>query len=195
MRRLEPWFWAAGLWLTDLLTKRLVLAHAETLRQRSLEVLGDFFRLVYVRNPGAAMGLMPFGRWTLVAISAVAVVLLSWLLVTTPPRLRLRRLAMGLILGGALGNLVDRIFYGGLVVDFLDFGIGAHRFWAFNVADMGVSIGGVLLAFCLLKEDCLERKERRDACSGAPALSSIQDPRDEPRGGPEPAAPADCRHD
>ncbi len=163
MRRSEPWFWAAGLWLTDFITKRLVLAHADTLRFENVEVLGDFFRLVYVRNPGAAMGLAPFGRWTLVAISAAAAVLLTWLLLTTAPRLRWRRLAMGMILGGALGNLVDRVFYGGLVVDFLDFGLGVHRFWAFNVADMGVSCGGALLLVRLLRED----RERHGAAGGA----------------------------
>ncbi|MDD5719097.1 MAG: signal peptidase II, partial [Candidatus Krumholzibacteria bacterium] len=63
------------------------------------------------------------------------------------------RLAMGWVLGGALGNLVDRVFYDGLVVDFLDFGLGAHRFWAFNVADMGVTCGGLLLMASLLVKD------------------------------------------
>lgn len=161
MRRLEPWFWAAGIWVTDFVTKRLVLAHADLLRLERVEVLGDFFRLVYVRNPGAAMGLTPFGRWTLVTISALAVVLLCWFLVITETRWRWRRLAMGLILGGALGNLVDRVFYGGLVVDFLDFGIGAHRFWAFNVADMGVTCGGLLLLLSVLAED-LRARRRHD---------------------------------
>ena len=57
---------------------------------------------------------------------------------------------MAAILGGALGNLVDRIFYGGLVVDFIDVGIGTHRFYTFNVADMGVTVGGALLFLCIL---------------------------------------------
>ncbi|MDY0109720.1 MAG: signal peptidase II [Candidatus Krumholzibacteria bacterium] len=153
MRRGEPWLWAAGIWLVDFVTKRLVLAHADTLRYERVEVLGDFFRLIYVRNPGAAMGLSPFGRWTLVAISAGAVVMLCWFLAVTPAGLRWRRLAMGWVLGGALGNLVDRVFYDGLVVDFLDFGLGAHRFWAFNVADMGVTCGGLLLMASLLVKD------------------------------------------
>lgn len=161
MRRCEPWLWAAGIWLADFFTKRLVLDHADALRLESIEVLGDFFRIVYVRNPGAAMGLAPFGRWTLVGISAGAALMLIWLLATTAARMRWRRLAMGLILGGALGNLVDRVFYDGLVVDFLDFGIGVHRFWAFNVADMGVSCGGVLLFFCLLAADHQSRRADR----------------------------------
>ena len=174
MRRLEPWFWAAGLWLTDFVTKRLVLAHAELLRFERVEVLGDFFRLVYVRNPGAAMGLTPFGRWTLVAISTGAVILLCWFLARGDQGHRLRRLAMGLILGGALGNLVDRVFYDGLVVDFLDFGLGVHRFWAFNVADIGVSCGGLLLMISVLSEDLRARR------SGSAAALAEDPPADQP---------------
>jgi signal peptidase II len=161
MRRLEPWLWAAGFWLVDFVSKRIVLAHADALRFDRVEVLGDFFRLAYVRNPGAAMGLTPFGRWTLVAISAGAAVLLVWFLRVTPAHLRWRRLAMGLILGGALGNLIDRVFYDGLVVDFLDFGLGPHRFWTFNVADIGVTCGGALLLACLLGDEIRERRARR----------------------------------
>ena len=160
MRRLDAWILAAGLWLADFFTKRLVLANADTLRFDRVEVLGDFFRLGYVRNPGAAMGLTPFGRWALVGIRAGAVVLLVWFLTVTPARMRARRIAMGLILGGALGNLIDRVFYGGLVVDFLDFGLGPHRFWTFNIADIGVTCGGVLLLLCLVVEEIRERRAR-----------------------------------
>lgn len=158
MRRLEPWLLAAGIWLADFLTKRAVLDHADALRSDRVEVLGDFFRLAYVRNPGAAMGMTPFGRWALVGISAGAAVLLIWFLFVTPTALRWRRIAMGLILGGALGNLVDRVFYDGLVVDFLDFGIGTHRFWTFNIADIGVTCGGALLLLCLVIDEIRERR-------------------------------------
>ena len=162
MRRIVAWMAAAVILVVDLITKRLVLANADSLRFDRVEVLGDFFRLAYVRNPGAAMGLTPFGRWALVGISVGAAVLLVWFLITTQHGLRVRRLAMGLILGGALGNLVDRVFYDGLVVDFLDFGIGIHRFWTFNVADIGVTCGGALLLLCLLVEEVRDRRRRRD---------------------------------
>ena len=160
MRRLEAWLAAVAILVTDFVTKRLVLANADTLRFDRVEVLGDFFRLAYVRNPGAAMGLTPFGRWALVGISAGAAVLLIWFLFATEPGMRLRRLAMGLILGGAVGNLIDRVFYDGLVVDFLDFGLGAARFWTFNVADIGVTCGGALLLLSLLAEEWRERRQR-----------------------------------
>jgi signal peptidase II len=184
MLRLQAWFVAAGFLVVDFITKRMVLAHADTLRFDRVEVLGDFFRLAYVRNPGAAMGLTPFGRWALVGISAVAAVLLIWFLIVTPARLRWRRLAMGLILGGAVGNLVDRVFYDGLVVDFLDFGIGAARFWTFNVADIGVTCGGALLLLCLLGDEIRERRAgvaapvaepAADAATEAPAAEAATD--------------------
>jgi signal peptidase II len=162
MRRLTAWLAAVIILVLDFVTKRLVLAHADTLRLDRVEVLGEFFRLAYVRNPGAAMGLTPFGRWSLVAISVGASVLLIWFLLVTPAVQRWRRLAMGLILGGAVGNLIDRVFYDGLVVDFLDFGLGSARFWTFNIADIGVSCGGVLLLLCLLSDEWRERR-RRDA--------------------------------
>ncbi|MBD3220161.1 signal peptidase II [bacterium] len=162
MGRLAAWLAATVILALDFVTKRLVLAHADTLRFDRVEVIGEFFRLAYVRNPGAAMGLTPFGRWSLVAISAGASVLLIWFLVVTPTGQRWRRLAMGLILGGAVGNLIDRVFYDGLVVDFLDFGLGSARFWTFNIADIGVSCGGVLLLLCLLSDEWRERR-RRDA--------------------------------
>lgn len=162
-RRILPWLVALGLLVTDFLTKRLVLAHAADLRAERLEVLGEYLRLAYVRNPGAAMGLFPVGRWVLVGISALAAGFLVYLLLTGSARHGLRRVAMGAILGGALGNLVDRLFYGGLVVDFIDVGIGAHRFYTFNVADIGVSVGGALLFLSLLTEGRDEREKRPPA--------------------------------
>ncbi len=158
--RSEAWLVAGVLLIADFVTKRLVLASADTLRFERFEILGDWLRLAYVRNPGSAMGLFPVGRWVLVAVSLAAAAFLVYLLLASAPSYRLRRLAMGAILGGALGNLVDRIFYQGLVVDFIDVGIGRHRFYTFNVADMGVTVGGALLFVSLFIEDWRSRRHR-----------------------------------
>lgn len=147
----RPWLWAPLVFLVDFVTKRLVLANEDVLRTK-IKVIGDLARFVYVRNPGSAMGLFPVGRGVLVAVSILASIFIIYLYRTTDPRLRLRLGAMGAILGGALGNLVDRIFYGGHVVDFIDLGLGSHRFYTFNVADIGVTIGGVILFLCILFE-------------------------------------------
>ncbi len=150
-RFFPPWLWAPLVLVVDFLSKRLVLANEAALRAK-IEILGDFVRFIYVRNPGSAMGLFPVGRWFLVGFSLLAALALVFLFRSTNPEQTLRRGAIAAIFGGALGNLVDRIFYDGLVVDFIDIGIGAHRFYTFNVADMGVSIGGAILFLCLLLE-------------------------------------------
>lgn len=149
LRRFPPWLWAPLVFILDFLTKRAVLANETALRAK-VSVIGEFLRFVYVRNPGSAMGLFPVGRMALVGISVLASIFLIFLYRTTDSRLKVRLGAMAAILGGALGNLVDRIFYGGHVVDFIDVGIGTHRFYTFNVADMGVSVGGALLFLCIL---------------------------------------------
>ena len=149
LRRFPPWLWAPLVFILDFLTKRAVLANETALRAK-VSVSGEFLRFVYVRNPGSAMGLVPVGRMALVGISVLASIFLVFLYRTTDSRLKVRLGAMAAILGGALGNLVDRIFYGGHVVDFIDVGIGTHRFYTFNVADMGVTVGGTLLFLCIL---------------------------------------------
>ena len=167
LRLWRPWFWAPLVLVVDFVTKRLVLANVPALQGR-IDVIGDFARFIYVRNPGSAMGLFPIGRWALVAISAAAAVFLAWLYVTSRPRDTLRLSAMAAIFGGALGNLVDRVFYGGLVVDFIDLGLGDHRFYTFNVADIGVSLGGVVLFISLMREG----KPKDAAADSHPAADS-----------------------
>lgn len=146
-----PWLWAPVVLLVDFAAKRMVLAHADRLLQH-LDVIGGYARFTYVRNPGAAMGLVIGGRPLLIAVSVVAALALVLLYRHTSSLLRIRRCAVSAILGGALGNLVDRIFYDGLVVDFIDLGVGTHRFYTFNVADMGVTLGGLVLFLSLWRE-------------------------------------------
>jgi len=153
-----PWLWLPVVLVIDFLTKRIVLDNIPVFSAR-IEVLGDFVRLAYVRNPGAAMGLALGGRPLLIAISAVVTVALLVFYVRTDPALRIRRGAIAVIAGGALGNLIDRIFYDGLVVDFIDIGLGSHRFWTFNVADMGVTLGGAVLFLCLWRDSRVEQSK------------------------------------
>ena len=170
---LPPWLWGPLVLGADFLTKRLVIAHADTLRG-GVPLLGDLARLSYVRTPGAAMGLFHNGRWLLVAVSAGTSALLVWLYWRASPRQRRRRAAYAAILGGALGNLVDRVFYGGLVVDFLDLGWGPHRFYTFNVADMGVTLGGVALFLAVLGEGRAQRRAAGEVASAAAPADAAQ---------------------
>jgi signal peptidase II len=168
-----PWLWTPVVLLVDFVAKRLVLAHADRLAQ-PVEVIGELARFTYVRNPGAAMGLVIGGRPLLIGISVVAAAALILLYRHTSRRLVVRRCAVSAILGGALGNLVDRVFYDGLVVDFIDLGVGAHRFYTFNVADMGVTLGGLVLFLSLWREGRggreTARGDRDEAVTTAPAV-------------------------
>jgi len=159
-----PALWAPAVLAADFFAKRIVLAHAEALQQK-VEVLGNLVRFTLVRNPGAAMGLFPVGRPVLIGVSILASVFLIFLFLRSNPRRCVRRGALAAILGGALGNLVDRLFYDGLVVDFIDLGIGASRFYTFNVADMGVTLGGTVLFLSLLRESRQKAGESDEGAS------------------------------
>jgi signal peptidase II len=119
------------------------------------DIIGETLRLTLVFNPGAAFGLHlgPWSRWIFIALTMAALVLLWELHRTTRAGDLVRTFALSLVCGGALGNLMDRLKSGRGVVDFIDIGIGSLRWPTFNVADMAVTCGAVLLAIVLWKED------------------------------------------
>ncbi|HEX2718053.1 MAG TPA: signal peptidase II [Gemmatimonadaceae bacterium] len=119
------------------------------------DVLGDVVRLTLVYNPGAAFGLHlgPQSRWIFTALTLVALVILARLYAATRRGDLPRVLALALVCAGAIGNLFDRLRSDLGVVDFLDVGLGTARWPTFNVADMAVSAGAVLLAWVLWQED------------------------------------------
>jgi signal peptidase II len=144
-------FWPllALLVLTDCTTKRLAV---ERLGEHvPHEVLGDVVRLTLAYNRGAAMGISA-GEWsrpvfTLLALGMLVVLGSMYRKATASDRWL--SFGLALVAGGAIGNLLDRIQPERGVVDFIDIGMGAYRFWIFNVADMGVVIGATLLGILL----------------------------------------------
>ena len=119
------------------------------------ELIGDAMRFTLVYNPGAAFGLNvgPYSRWVFVALTIGALVILWRLFRDTRAGDVTRTIALALVCGGALGNLVDRLRSPLGVVDFIDMGIGDMRWPTFNVADMAVSCGAFLLAWVLWGEE------------------------------------------
>lgn len=156
-------FWLAALTILviDFVTKRVV--EQALLAVPPVSVIGDWIQLRLVYNQGAAFGLDlgPFSRWIFLGIALVAIALLYRLSRGSSPADTLRHLACGLVAGGAAGNLLDRIRGAQGVVDFIDVGIGTLRWPTFNVADMGVSCGAIVLAISLWLEDA--RKSRTEA--------------------------------
>lgn len=137
----------------DLVTKAIVQRTFDLNDQ--IDVLGSFLRLTYIHNPGAAFGIYlgPSSRGIFLVLSASALVVLTVMYWYTPAGDRLRLAAIALICAGALGNLVDRIRSPHGVIDFVDVGLGDWRWPVFNVADMAVTVGAIILALSLWRED------------------------------------------
>lgn len=137
---------AAAIVVIDQLTKTLVLQYFHYGDSRPVT---GFFNLVRVHNSGAAFsflaGASGWQRWFFVGLGAVASVFIVWML-RTQGHQRLFAWALSLILGGALGNVIDRLLHG-YVVDFLDFHTAGYHFPAFNVADSAITLGAALLIY------------------------------------------------
>ena len=162
--RIWVWLaWAVVLLVADQITKTLIL---DNYRLGDSTVITSFFNIVRAHNTGAAFSFLAnaggWQRWLFTGIGAVATVFIVWQL-RAPPGQKLFCFSLASILGGAVGNVVDRLMHG-YVVDFLDFhwdflsGIfhGGH-FPAFNLADMAISVGAV----CLILDELLRMRRER----------------------------------
>jgi signal peptidase II len=129
-----------------------------------LDVIGDFVRLIHSQNSGALFGLFKDQAILFGIVSIGVVALIVWYHGSSGRNLLLS-VALGLLLGGALGNMLDRLRLG-YVVDFIDLGIGNIRFYTFNVADSAIS-GAILLLLLLALVPALGRPKDEAAVPGA----------------------------
>ncbi len=161
-------FGGAGFWsllLTvlsiDVVTKMWAVS-ALVPRHMPHEVLGDVVRFTLSFNPGAAFGMNigPYSRWFFGVLAIVIIVVLLRATRELVAESWLASVGVPLIIGGAVGNVLDRIRYRDGVVDFIDIGVGDVRFWTFNVADSAVSVGAVCLVIALWQVDRAETARR-----------------------------------
>ncbi len=169
------WGTATTVIIVDQITK--LLAERYLIRYVPREIVGDVVRFTLAYNPGAAfsMSLGENSRYIFGAFALIALFVLWRLYRLSGPAKRagdrLRILALGLAWGGAAGNLIDRIRSPHGVVDFIDVGVNSWRFWTFNVADSAVTVGALVLAWSLSRED---REERQARESGALAGDAVE---------------------
>jgi len=146
-------FWTTVLTvvLGDLVSKMLAATY---LAVHPVPLVGDYAVLRLVYNEGAAFGISlgPASRWIFLGLACVALLVLSAMVRSTRAGDRLRLVALALVCGGAAGNLIDRIRSAQGVVDFIEVGVGPHRFPTFNVADSAITVGAVALALSLWLE-------------------------------------------
>ena len=137
----------------DVSTKFMVQQSLRLYQQ--VDIVGDYLRLTYIHNPGAAFGieLGAYSRPIFLLLSLIALGALAAMYWVTPRSDRVRLAAIALICGGAIGNLIDRVRSAAGVVDFLDVGIGDLRWPVFNIADIAVTTGAIFLALSLWQEE------------------------------------------
>ena len=147
------WLW---LTLAVVLLDRAIKAwfEARTVEGWRQEVIHNFIYLVHSRNPGIAFGVLAdsastFTRVILIAGSLAVIAVLAWLLVTGKIASVMGNAGLALLLGGAAGNVSDRIFHGA-VTDFFEVWFGAYHYPAFNVADSAITIGAALILLDVL---------------------------------------------
>ena len=154
-------FWPifASIVAGDVVTKRL--AEQGLVPHLPRDIIGEWLRLTLTYNTGAAMNLS-LGQSSRVVLTVVASLMLAILFRMyrkTPHHDAPQAAALALIAAGALGNLIDRLRSARGVVDFIDVGLGDWRFWTFNVADMGVTIGATVLAVLLMRRSAAAEEQ------------------------------------
>jgi signal peptidase II len=142
----------ASLVIADQVTKALIRRSIEL--HESVSIVPDLLAFTRVHNTGAAFGMLntmefPGKTIVLTLVATLALVGVAWYAASVPTSDRLARLGVAMILGGAIGNLIDRAT-AGYVLDYVDASFRGWHFWAFNVADAAISIGVVLMIFDLL---------------------------------------------
>jgi signal peptidase II len=140
-----PVFIALGVLILDQISKNLILTNLHA--GQSIPLIEGVFHLTFLQNTGIAFSLFQHSNTFFLILSACIILGLIYALIQTPSTEKLTQSLLGVIIGGALGNLTDRLFLG-YVVDFIDF-----RIWpVFNIADSGVTLGVIGLILILWKK-------------------------------------------
>ena len=137
--------------IKTIITRTLVL-------HQSIIIIENFFNITYVRNNGAAWSILSGNRLLLILISITALVIIYNYFIKNQNLSRFENLSYGILIGGTLGNLIDRIFYG-YVIDYLDFNLFGYSFPVFNFADICIVVGISLICIILIGgELCVRNK-------------------------------------
>jgi signal peptidase II len=147
----------------DRITKWVVVK--KIVLEDAISIIPGFFRLTHLENPGAAFSLFaestsPFKTALLIAFSLAALAVVAYLLWKNRDEFNATTLSLSLILGGAIGNLWDRLA-DGMVTDFLDFYLGNHHWPPFNIADSAIVVGALLLLLRMMRAEKTAQHEAK----------------------------------
>lgn len=152
----------AGVIALDQISKVLVL---KFLYEEQVELLPGVLNFTYVENRGMAFGLLSEHRWVFMVLSVVGIGLVAFYLFRYV-KSTLSRVALALVVGGGIGNMIDRIVLG-FVVDFIDFCLFDFWVWVFNIADAAVCVGAALFVLDMILEIVRDAKKTRHVSENA----------------------------
>ena len=134
--------------ILDIVTKQIII---HTMKEyQSIPLVANFFSITFAKNTGVAFSFLE-GRVPLIIMMTVIILFFIWKYLKTSSLTKLETICYGLIVGGALGNLLDRLIYG-YVIDFLDLNFFGYSFPIFNIADSMIVIGIIILLLSSMKE-------------------------------------------
>jgi signal peptidase II len=165
VKRALPFIATVVVFVLDRITKDAIRTHISL--WDAINVIPGLFNIVHTENPGIAFGMLanlqnPWREVFLIGLSFLVLAIISAVLLRAGGQAMLLRMGLALVMGGALGNLFDRIVHG-TVTDFVEVHLGEHYFPAFNVADSGITIGA-----CLLLLDMWYSRERKSQPAEVP---------------------------
>lgn len=150
----------------DQLTKWLAVVFLQN--GTDVSVIPGILRFIYVENDGAAFGMLDEHRWVFMVLSSVAIVVLLIFLWRKPPKSLLCRISIAFLIGGGIGNMIDRSLLG-YVIDFIDFCAFPTLWkWVFNVADAFVTVGTGMMVFYLIRELVRDFRREKQAKASLP---------------------------
>lgn len=118
----------------------------------TINIIPNFFRITFLKNEGAAFSILSGNRLLFIFITVLVLILFYFFLLKNKKIIKTKQLLYGLLLGGIIGNFIDRILYG-YVIDYLDFNIGSYNYPVFNIADSLIVISIIWLIVLSVKED------------------------------------------
>ncbi len=166
LRSPSVFLYAFIFYVLDRITKLMVLSNSHEL---PIKVVDNFFTLTFVKNPGVAFGWFPDWRLPPIIMALTMILIIAYYSLKLPEEERLTRWALALLVGGAVGNLYDRIFYG-FVVDFFLFHFGSFDFPVFNIADIAIDVGVFILFVDIFFLSPEEEEEDNDDSLAATAV-------------------------
>lgn len=138
---------------------KLIIKNSMNLYQQ-IKIIPNFFYIFYIQNRGAAFSILENNTFFLIIISVIFIVILDRTIKQEKEFKPLQVISLGMIMGGIFGNLMDRIVHHA-VIDYLAFQIFEYEFPVFNLADIGITVGAVLLGFSFIQENFNKKKKSK----------------------------------